>query len=64
MAINPIKFIREVRAEAGRVTWPTRRETLVTTGQVMILCVAAALFFFIIDQVAGLGIRTLFGTGG
>ena len=61
MAVNPAKFVREVRIEGGRITWPGRRETLVTTGLVFAMASAAALFFFVIDQLAGLAIRALFG---
>ncbi len=64
VAINPAKFIRDVRAEAAKVTWPTRKETLVTTGLVFALSALAAAFFFLADQVIGLGVRALFGAGG
>ena len=42
---NPFKFLQEVRAEASKVTWPTRRETLITTGWSLLMVVLAALFF-------------------
>ncbi len=61
MAVSPAKFIREVRAEVAKVTWPSRRETLVTTGLVFALSGIAALFFFVADQVIGIGVRALFG---
>ena len=64
MAFDPAKFVREVRAEVGRVTWPGRKETMVTTGLVFAMVTLAALFFFFIDQIIGLGVRTLFGVGG
>jgi preprotein translocase subunit SecE len=60
---SPIKFIREVRAEVGKVSWPSRKETLVTTGLVLAMAALAALFFFVADQVIGLGVRALFGIG-
>ncbi len=63
MVFQPAKFVREVRAEIGRVTWPTRKETLVTTGLVFAMAAAAALFFFVVDQVIGLGVRALFNVG-
>ena len=59
----PFKFIREVRAEVGKVTWPSRKETLVTTGLVLAMAVLAAVFFFVADQVIGIGVRALFGIG-
>ena len=48
---NPFEFLQQVRAEASKVTWPTRRETLITTAMVFVFAVAAALFFLFIDQV-------------
>ncbi len=61
MAIDPAKFVRDVRAEVGRVTWPGRKETLVTTGLVFAMVTLSALFFFFVDQIIGLGVRALFG---
>ncbi len=64
VAFNPAKFFREVRAEVGRVTWPTRKETMVTTGLVFAMAALAATFFFAADQVIGLFVRLLFGGAG
>lgn len=64
VALNPAKFIREVRAEAARVTWPPRRETLVTTGLVLAMAALATVFFFVADQVIGVAVRALFGGAG
>ena len=61
LAVDPARFVREVRAEIGKVTWPSRKETLVTTGLVFVLSGLAAAFFFIADQVIGIGVRALFG---
>ena len=61
---NPAQFIREVRQEASKVTWPTRRETSVSPGMVFLMVFLAALFFFAVDQVLALGVRTVFGLGG
>lgn len=63
VAWDPVKFTREVRSEVAKVTWPTRKETLVTTGLVFALSAMAALFFFVADQVIGVGVRALFGVG-
>ena len=51
---NPIQFISQVRAEVAKITWPGRREVLITSVMVFILAVLAATFFFFVD----LGIRT------
>ena len=64
MAVSPAKFVREVRAEVGKITWPTRRETMVTTGLVLAMAALTAVFFFIVDWIIGLGVRSLFGLGG
>jgi preprotein translocase subunit SecE len=61
---NPFKFIQEVRAETSKVTWPTRKETAVTTVMVFIMVVIAAIFFLVADQLMGLGIGYLLGIGG
>ena len=63
MAFEPAKFVREVRSEVTKVTWPSRKETLVTTGLVFAMAALAAVFFFVVDQVIGLGVRALFGVG-
>ncbi len=48
---NPFEFIQQVRQETAKVTWPTRRETIITTIMVLILSAAAALFFLGVDAV-------------
>ena len=64
MAFEPLKFAREVRVEITKVTWPSRKETMVTTGLVFAMAFLAAVFFFVADQVIGIGVRTLFSAGG
>jgi preprotein translocase subunit SecE len=54
---NPIKFFREVRAEGRKITWPSRRETWITTVMVMIMVVVAAVFFLVVDEVLSRGIE-------
>ena len=48
---NPVEFMNQVRDETSKVTWPTRKETLVTTLMVFIMVVLAALFFLGVDQI-------------
>jgi preprotein translocase subunit SecE len=64
VAMNLVKFMREVRAEAVKTTWPSRKETLQTTGLVLAMVVITAAFFLTVDQVIGAGMRALFGVGG
>jgi len=63
VAIDPARFVREVRAEVARVTWPSRRETMVTTGLVFAMVALASVFFLVVDQVIGIGVRALFAAG-
>lgn len=48
---NPFSFLQEVRNEASKVTWPTRRETLITTGLVLVMVLVSSLFFLFTDTV-------------
>ena len=64
VAANPAKFLREVRVEIGRVTWPGRKETMVTTGLVLGMVAISAIFFFAVDQIIGIAVRALFGAAG
>ena len=63
---NPFEFIQQVRAEAAKVVWPTRRETLITTGLVLVLVVFMSLFFVVVDQVLRelVSLALGFGRGG
>ena len=55
---NPFEFLQEVRAEGYKVTWPTRRETIVTTIMVFIFTALAAVFFLVVDQVLAFAMST------
>jgi len=57
------EFIQQVRQEVSRVTWPSRKETMVTTAMVFVMVFVAAAFFFLVDQVFSAGVRLLFGLG-
>jgi preprotein translocase subunit SecE len=57
------EFVQQVRQEMARVTWPTRKETLVTTAMVFVMVFIAAAFFFVVDQVLSYAVRLLFGLG-
>ena len=60
---NPAEFAREVRREVAKVTWPTRKETTITSGMVFVMVIVASLFFLLVDQVLALGVRTILGLG-
>ena len=48
---NPLQFMQQVRQEAEKVTWPTRKETMITTIMVMIMVALASVFFLAVDAV-------------
>jgi len=60
---SPGEFVRQVRQETAKVIWPTRPEVVRTTILVLIMTSLLALFFLLIDQVLGRGVRLLLGLG-
>ena len=60
---NATEFVQQVRQEMSRVTWPTRKETMVTTAMVFVMVFVAATFFFVVDQALSYGVRLVFGLG-
>ena len=60
---TPVEFLRQVRQEVGRVTWPSRKETTVTTAMVFAMVIAAAIFFFLVDLGLGHVVRLVLGLG-
>jgi preprotein translocase subunit SecE len=62
--INPFQFIQQVRTEGAKVTWPTRRETAITTLMVFVMVFLATIFFFVADQIISWGVRLALGTAG
>ena len=60
---SPAEFFRQVRQEVSRVTWPTRKETGVTTGMVFVMVLVAAMFFFTVDQLLSQVVRLVLGLG-
>ena len=61
---NPGEFIQQVRREASKVTWPTRKETAITTLMVFIMVFCAAIFFLLVDQILSFGVKLVLGVGG
>ena len=61
---NPAEFLRQVRQEVGKVTWPSRKETGVTTVMVFVMVILAAIFFLLVDQVVSWLIQLVLGIGG
>ena len=54
---NPFQFIQQVRSEVSKITWPTRREVLITTIMVFIMSAIAALIFAVVDLIIRSGIQ-------
>ena len=54
--VSPFKFLQEVRQEAAKITWPSRRETLITTAMVFVFAAVAGVFFLLADQAIRLGL--------
>jgi len=61
---NPLQYLQQVRSEVMKVTWPTRRETVITTVMVFIMVAFATVFFFLADQVLSMGVSFVLGLGG
>lgn len=58
------QFVREVRQETSKVTWPTRKETTITTVMVFLMVFFAAIFFWVVDLGLGSVVRLILGLGG
>lgn len=58
-----LKFIQEVRSETNKVTWPTRKETLITTGMVFVMAIFASIFFLLSDMIIHWAVGLILGFG-
>ena len=56
---NPFQFIQQVRSEVSKITWPTRREVLITTIMVFVMSAIAALIFALVDLLIRSGIQSV-----
>lgn len=61
---NLVSFLQGVRSEAAKVTWPTRKETLITTGLVFVMVIVASVFFLLSDMVIHWLVGLVLGFGG
>lgn len=62
--VSPAEFIRQVRQETSKVTWPTRKDATVSTIMVFIMVFLAAIFFFTVDQILSFIVRLILNLGG
>lgn len=60
---NPFVFLQQVRTETSKVTWPSRRETLISTAMVLAFAFMAAIFFFAADQLIAWVVELILGIG-
>jgi preprotein translocase subunit SecE len=60
-SFSPVRFLKEVKQEANKVAWPTRKDTIATTGMVLVIIFLASLYLFGIDQVIAYGVKLLLG---
>lgn len=58
-SLNPVKFLQEVRQEVGKVTWPSRQETMISTVMVLGMVALASIFFLLADQIIAWGVQLL-----
>jgi preprotein translocase subunit SecE len=61
--VSPFRFVQEVREETRKVTWPSRKETLITTAMVFVMVAIASIFFLIADQVIRVVVTFVLGLG-
>jgi preprotein translocase subunit SecE len=61
---SPTEFLSQVRQEIRKVTWPTRKETMITTAMVFVMVIVAAIFFMLADVVLSFVVRQILGLGG
>ena len=61
--VHPVLFLRQVRQEVGKVVWPTRKETMMSTLMVVLFTVCATLFFFVVDHVIAYVMKLILGLG-
>ena len=63
MATSPFKFLQEVREETRKVTWPSRKETMITTAMVFVMVAIASVLFLVADQIMRIGVSFVLGLG-
>jgi preprotein translocase subunit SecE len=61
---NPLQFLQQVRNEAAKIVWPTRREVGLTTVMVFVIATLTAIFFFLVDLAIRTGLTLILGIAG
>ncbi len=60
-SISPGLFVRQVRQEMAKVTWPSRRETTMSLILVFVFCTVIGLYFLVVDKLLTFGVSLIFG---
>ena len=63
MSISPIQFLRQVKQEVKKVTWPTKKEVVPTCAMVVPLVAIATVFFFVVDAILAWGVDKILMLG-
>ena len=58
---SPGMFLRQVRQEMSKVSWPSRRETVVSVGMVLVFSIVLGMYFLVVDYVLTKGVALIFG---
>jgi preprotein translocase subunit SecE len=61
--VSPFRFLQEVRDETRKVTWPSRKETMITTAMVFVMVAIASVFFLLSDQIIRIAVTFVLGIG-
>lgn len=61
--ISPVEYLRQVRAEVQKVTWPSKKETIASTIAVFVMVFLAAMFLFLSDQVISFVVKMILSLG-
>ena len=61
--VSPFKFLQDVRSETQKVTWPSRKETMITTAMVFVMVLISSLFFLLADQIIRFLVTLVLGIG-
>ncbi len=57
--MSPVQFLKEVREELGRVTWPTKEEVVEATTGIIVFCAFIAVYFWILDTIFSKGLELI-----
>lgn len=60
---TPGQFVRQVRQELSKVSWPSRKETSISTAMVVVMVILAAIFFLVVDEIFAVLVQWILGLG-